>query len=521
MIARGFTSAGHLDLSGFAEVFGRPRTWRVIAQTIGQASAATVCVGLLGLPAAHLLYRRRFAGRGALRLLFTVPFVLPAVVVAVAFRSLIGPSGPLGALGIDRTMTAVVAALVFFNLGLFIRSVGTVWAGLDPRPAQAARTLGASSRRVWWTVTMPALAPAMAASGSLVFLFSATAFGTVLILGGARTGTIETEIWVQTTQLLNLRAAAVLSIVQLAVVAGVLIVAARARRRRELSAHLSVQAAPGRLPRLGRADAGPLVVTGIAALGIAGPLATLIVRSLRTPGGWGLDNYARLAVSGHTSGLPTSLLDATWTSVRVAACATLIALIIGSLLASALARRPRSATGRRAANLLDALAMAPLGVSGVTVGFGFLIALNRPPFDLRGSAVMVPLAQAVVAAPIVVRALLPVLRGIDPRQREAAAALGAGPARVAATIDLPVAGRALGLAAGLAFAVAMGEFGATAFLARPETATLPVAVFRLLDRPGLDNFGTALAGCVLLAAVTAAAVMLAERSRPPTAGADL
>ncbi|MDR1294581.1 MAG: iron ABC transporter permease [Bifidobacteriaceae bacterium] len=512
MIGRGFTDAGHIDITGFSDVFARPRTWRIIGQTLGQAGAATVIVGGLGLPAAHICYRRRFPGRGVVRLVFTVPFVLPAVVVGVAFRSLIGPSGPLGWLGIDGTMTAVIAALVFFNCGLFVRSVGTFWAGIDPRPGQAARALGASGARTWWTVTMPSLAPAIASTSCLVFLFSATAFGTVLILGGLRAGTIETEIWLQTTQMLDLRAASVLSVVQLAVVVLVLGAAGAARRRRERSAR--VRAPSGReMRRLVRADIVPGVVTALTALAITGPMAALAVRSLHTGSGWGFGNYARLAVAGGTSGMPTSMLAAAGTSIRVAAGATVISLVIGLMVAGVASRRARTAAGRRLVGMLDGIAMAPLGVSAVTVGFGFLIALDRPPLDLRGSALMVPLAQAVVATPVVVRSMLPVLRGIDPRQREAAALLGASPARVWCTIDLPIAARALGVAAGLAFAVAMGEFGATAFLARPATATLPVAIFRLLGRPGPANFGTALAGCVLLAAVTSAVMVLAERAR--------
>ena len=96
-----------------------------------------------------------------------------------------------------------MAALVFFNYSVVVRTVGGLWSRLDPRTAEAAKSLGASRARVWWTVTLPALAPAIAAAASLSFLFCATAFGTVLILGGQSWGTIETEIWYQTTQLLD------------------------------------------------------------------------------------------------------------------------------------------------------------------------------------------------------------------------------------------------------------------------------------------------------------------------------
>jgi thiamine transport system permease protein len=516
LVARGLVSDAALDLSGFGDVFARPRTWRIIGQTLAQAAAATALALAAAVPAAHVLYRRRFPGRGAVRVLLTLPFVLPAVVVGVAFRSLLAPSGPLGGLGLDGTMWAIVSALAFFNVGLAVRLVGTFWAVLDPRPAQAARALGASPARAFLTVVLPALTPAIASAAALIFLFCATAFGTVLILGGARFGTIETEIWVQTTQMLDLRAAAVLSVAQLAVVALVLGLGGAARARRERALRLRAQPARAAAqPPLGKGDAAAAAATGIVLLAIAAPIATLVVRSLKTAGGWGLANYARLGASGGLTGLPVSLADAAQRSVRVALHATGLALALGLCIALVLTRRPRGRAGRWALGALDGAFMLPLGVSAVTVGFGFLITLDRPPLDLRDSPLLVPIAQAVVAIPLVVRSLLPVLRAIDPRQREAAAVLGAAPARVFATVELPVLARSLGLAAGLAFAVALGEFGATSFLSRPESATLPVAIFRLLGRPGAQNFGAALAACVVLATMTSLAMAFAERFRVP------
>ncbi|MFZ2482424.1 MAG: iron ABC transporter permease, partial [Propioniciclava sp.] len=159
----------------------------------------------------------------------------------------------------------------------------------------------------------------------------------------------------------------------------------------------------------------------------------------------------------------------------------------------------------------------PLGVSAVTVGFGFLITLNRPPLDLRSSLILVPIAQAIVALPLVVRVLLPVLRAIDPRLRETAQVLGAGPWRVLADVDLALVTRGLGLAIGFAFATSLGEFGATSFLARPDQPTLPVMVFRLIGRPGLESQGMAMAAAVVLAVGCAAVMGIAETMRPKEA----
>ncbi len=163
--------------------------------------------------------------------------------------------------------------------------------------------------------------------------------------------------------------------------------------------------------------------------------------------------------------------------------------------------------------------MLPLGVSAVTVGFGFLIALDEPPLDLRDSPLLVPIAQALVALPLVVRTLAPVLGGVDDRQRQAAASLGASPLRAVLTVDLPVVWKPLLAAAGFAFAVSLGEFGATAFLARDENPTLPVVIYRLLGHPGELNYAMALAASVVLAATTALVVLAVERLRVPSVGA--
>ncbi|WP_265521723.1 ABC transporter permease [Oerskovia flava] len=517
LVARGFVADGALDLSGFAEVFSTPRTWRIIGLTLWQATLGTALSVLLGIPGAYVLYRCRFPGQRFWRAFVTVPFVLPTVVVGVAFRSLLVEGGPLGFLGLDESFAAIVLALVFFNYSVVVRTVGGLWERLDPRAEEAARALGATPWRAFRTVTLPALGPAVASAASLVFLFCATAFGVVLVLGGIRYGTIETEIWIQTTQFLDLRTAAVLSVVQLVVVAGALTVANRARTRRERALNLSSAERSARPLRPFGADALPLAVTVVVVGGlIALPIGNLLVRSLRTPAGWSLDNYRNLGTTGGRNALSVTVWEAAGNSLRTAAVATVLAIVVGGLVALVVSRRPRARAGRRAITLLDSVFMLPLGVSAVTVGFGFLITLDRPlgiDWDLRTSGLLVPIAQAVVAVPLVVRTVLPVLRAIDPRLREAAATLGASPGRVLATVDGPLAVRSLGLAVGFAFAVSLGEFGATSFLARPDTATLPVVIFRLIGRPGVENYGMALAASVVLAALTATVMLLAERLR--------
>jgi thiamine transport system permease protein len=192
--------------------------------------------------------------------------------------------------------------------------------------------------------------------------------------------------------------------------------------------------------------------------------------------------------------------------------------VVGGLAAIVLANGARTGVRRRIVAAFDSFLMLPLGVSAVTVGFGFLIALDEPPLDLRSSAVLIPIAHALVAMPLVIRVMLPSLRAVEPQLREAAAVLGASPARVWREIDLPIVARAGLVAAGLAFAVSMGEFGATIFIARPDYPTLPVVIFRLLGLPGALNFGAAMAASTILMALTATVVLVFDRFRIGTIG---
>ncbi len=507
MVGRGFVVDGSFDPGGVADVLGRPRTHRVLWFTVWSAGLATLVSVVLGLPAAYVLHRLSFPLRNVIRALLLVPFVLPTVVVGVAFRLLIADSGPLGFLNLDGTPVAIVAGLAFFNVAVVIRAVGAAWESLDPRPGEAAAALGATPAQVFRTVTFPALRPALVGAASIVFLFCATSFGVVLTLGGLRYSSVETEIYLLTTQLLDLRAAAALSILQLLAVTALLVIAARLRAVPDPTVERRV--ARPRRPR--RLDLPQLGVTGLVLVLVAAPVLTLVVGSLRVRDAWSLGNYRRLTTVGDGNALLVPVTDALVTSLRTAVDATWMSLLLGGLIAVVVSRRSLSSGERRLRSTLDGFFMLPLGVSAVTLGFGFLITLDRPPLSMRDSPLLVPIAQALVALPLVVRTLAPVLSGVDDRQRQAAASLGAGPLRAFVTVDLPAVRRPLLAAAGFAFAVSLGEFGATSFLARDEHPTLPVVIYQLIGRPGSENFGMALAASVVLAAATALVVLVVDR----------
>ena len=507
----GLAPGGSFDPAAFGEVLTDGGLLGIVWFTLWQAALSTALTLAIALPGAYVFARFEFPGKRLLRAAATIPFVLPTVVVGTAFLALVGPGGALG-IRLDGTVWAILAAHVFFNYAVVLRTVGGLWSHLDPSLEEAARSLGAGRWRTFVEVTLPLLRPAIAAAASIVFLFTFTSFGIVLILGGGRIATLEVEIYRQTSTLFDLPVAAVLAILQLIGVTAVLLAYSRYQERRAVEQSLRPAAETARRP----ATTGERVLVGgvlssmAAILGV--PLLVLVRRSLWTADGWGLDFYRALGEQGRTAAQFVDAGEAVANSLTFALGATSIALVVGLAAAAVVA------AGRgRSSRWFDALLMLPLGTSAVTIGFGFVVALDSP-VDLRASAWLIPLAHSLVAIPFVVRSVVPVMRSVRTRLREAAAVLGASPRRVWREIDLPIVARAAAVGAGFSAAVSLGEFGATAFVARPDTPTMPVAIFRYLGRPGEVNFGRAMAMSVLLMLVTAAAVALIERFRVPGMG---
>lgn len=526
-----FARAEGSPLASFINTLRSPRTLDVLWFTIWQATVSTLITLIIGLPGAFLFARFRFRAKQFLRALTSIPFVLPTLVVAAAFNALLGPRGwiNLGLMALfdlsqpplhfTNTIFAILIAHIFYNTTIVLRMVGDFWAHLDPNLADAARVLGAGRWEVMRKITLPLLSPAIAAAALLVFIFNFTSFGVILILGGPRFATLEVEIYYQTISLFDLPTAAALALLQLLCTWALTIIYTR------LSANLSrplekrdrkiTQRSP--TSRFEKIAVAVNVILLIALL--VTPLLGLTVRSFTRIGpaprgqpveqGFTLKNYLELGENPQGSIFFVTPAAAIRNSFVYAVGTVLLALAIGLPAAWALAREG----GAKVNQLLDPLLMLPLGTSAVTLGLGFIVALDSPPLNLRASPLLVPIAHTLVAFPFVVRSLTPALRSIQPRLHQAASILGASPTRVFISIDLPLIGRALLVAGVFAFTISMGEFGATALVARPEFPTIPVAIFRFLSRPGAINFGQAMALSTILMVVTASGMLLIERFR--------
>ncbi|MGW8884384.1 ABC transporter permease [Streptomyces sp. NPDC055749] len=208
------------------------------------------------------------------------------------------------------------------------------------------------------------------------------------------------------------------------------------------------------------------------------PLLVIVAASFTTnwsgafPSGPTTKHYAA-ATSGDS-------LQALTTSLVTALCASLLALTIGSWAAVAAA-----SLRKRGKRFLDALFMLPVAVPSVVVGLAVLVAFSQPPVLLNGTRWIVILAHTVLVTAFAYQSVSAAIVRLDPMYEQAAASLGARPAYVLWRIKLPLLLPSLTAAAGLCFALSMGELSATMMLYPPDWTPLPVQIFAATDRGSL------------------------------------
>ncbi|MEQ8677414.1 MAG: iron ABC transporter permease [Aggregatilineales bacterium] len=506
-----------LDLSGVETLIRESYYREVIWFTFYQAVLSTFFTVVLAVPAAYVFTRYQFRGKRVLMSLVTLPFVLPTVLVAVAFSALLGENGIVNdflisifrlndaPIQVEDSLAIILIVHVFYNFSIVFRIVAGYWANQSPKIEEAATVLGCSGIKLWLYVRLPILRPAILASAILTFIFTYTSFGVVLIFGGLRYETVEVVIYKEAYNYLNLSLAAVLSFVQIGIMLAMMYTYTRLQRNvvMDLQSVQRVARRPRSIPERLTVN---LTLIFMVIL-IFTPLLALVMRSLWN-GAVTFQNYAQIFAPQDNYSLSVTPLESTLTSVSFAIITTIVAVTLGLITCYMIV-----GIGYKISRWLDPFFMLPLATSAVTLGFGFIIALDEPPLNLRTSWVLIPIAHTLVAMPFVIRSILPLLRGIPSSVRESASVLGASPLQTLWMVDLPMISRGIVVGAIFAFTMSMGEFGASLFIARPETTTMPILIYRLLGRVGAANYGQALALSVLLMSICAISFVLIERTR--------
>jgi thiamine transport system permease protein len=350
----------------------------------------------------------------------------------------------------------------------------------------------------------------------LVFLFDFTSFGVILLLGGPGFATLEVEVFTQAMALFNLPLASILAFIQLICTLVLTLVYQYFSSKPVPLVPAAEKASSAPPTRVGqRVFVATIVI--ILLLLILTPLVSLVARSfirvdadrgerVGIPSGFTLDYYQALSSNPRQDYFYIPPVTAIWNSVKYGVITALLSLILGLMIVYGFKRN------KNHSGIFDTLLMIPLGTSAVTLGLGYIIFFNKPPFLWGASQWLIPMAHTLVALPFVVRGLIPAVGSIPVSYRQSAAILGASPWKVIRSIDLPIIRNALISSLVFSFTISLGEFGATSFLSRPDFPTIPIAIFRFLSQPGGLNYGQAMAMSTILMLVCAIGIVFIEKT---------
>jgi len=462
--------------------------WRVI-WSLAQAGITCALTLLLGLPLAWVLARFEFGARTLVLRLLMLPFVVPTLVAALGVLALWGPHGLLGGwfgINLQGTPWLLLYGNLFFNLCLVVRAGVDALGQVNARQVAAARSLGCTPWRAFWRVEWPAIAPWLASSLCLVFLYCFAGFGLALVLGGQRYATVEVEIYTLVAHELQLGQASVLALWTLALTAAVALGYAALEKR--LATATPTQPIARQRPSgwsQWLALAGALAVLFVFC---ALPILAVILRALYAFFTRGVDVF------------DAEVWLALWNTLRFSAVALVLATLLGVL----------HALAAQVSVLWRAAAFLPFVVSPVTVAFGLL--LLYPGWS--ASLPLLLAAYAVLAYPFVAKSLASAQDSLPAHLTQAARTLGAGPWHCFWRVTLPLLQPALRRGMAFAAATALGEFAVTLFLSRPEWVTLTTLIYQRLGRPGQTNLDAALVLACLLMLMALLAFLLIEWPAP-------
>jgi thiamine transport system permease protein len=495
-----------ISTSWYGSLFNA-RVGGIVWFTIWQALISTVLCVTLALPGAYVLHLRRCLGQSGIRALITVPFIMPSIVVAVSFTSLKNLPVLGDALFGHSPVLAIICAQVFMNYGLVVRAIGSVWAGLDPASENAAALDGAGRLRTFVSVTLPQLSSVITSSAVLVFLYCTTSFGLVLVLGGGLVQSIETEMYSQALQHLELGITTGLAIAQTLITLLVFWVFYRIGRP---MLNLTEGGHAPERKHLDRRDLPAIVLTAaVVCILILTPMISVISKAFMNGTEWSLSNFANLASFGARDVLSITLGRASLNSLRNLTLATAIAMLVG-VRVSHLLTRPT--TSHRTRQLFDTIFQLPVGISTVVLGLGYLVTFSDGIFPLRSSWLVFPLVQSLIAIPLVIRLVYPAMLAIDRDVLQGAETEGATVEQIWWFIQAPMIRGAIRTAVGYVALISLGEFGAASFLVNGSQGTLPTVLYQLVSRPGTQNYGMAMATSALLTAVSFLVVSVASKS---------
>lgn len=523
MLREAFLVDGHFTLRYFGLMLGNPVVARSLGNSFLLAGLTTLFTTLLTLPLAHVLTRFRFRGQSLLSGLLLIPMVMPPFVGAIGLKQLLARYGSVNLLLIDLGLVdpaqppdwlgaggfwGMVILQVLNLYPVMFLNVSAALANVDPSLREAAQNLGASSWRLFRTVTLPLIVPGWFAGAIIVFIWAFTDLGTPLIFGFSPVVPVQIFDSISELNTNPVGYALVVLVVVLTLALFLLSKHVLARRSYAMIARghtsgASTQATPRQTAWIWF-GAGLLVVAGLL------PHLAVILQSFSgrwffsvLPTEFTTGNFAELGAQG-------AIARSIRNSLLYASVSAGIDLVLGVAIAWLLTRRRIPF-----ASVLDALAMLPLALPGLVIAFGYVAAFDFKVAWLNpreNPTLLLIVSYAVRRLPYIVRSAYAGFQQTSITLEEASANLGASPFRTLRRITLPLVTANLIAGTLLTFSLAMLEVSDGLILAMKENFyPITKMIWLIMGRIDPNAAGVACALGVVGMAILAISLLAASR----------
>lgn len=452
---------GALNLKNYSRLFAEVRQRDLFLNSLLLATATSLLATAIGAPLGVLLARADLPAKRALRILLIIPLAVPPYVMGLAWIYMGSDSGIiaqatgrdfLSPLTYSLTGAVIVLSVSFYPLAMLAAEAAA--RRVDASLEEAA-LLVAAPRRVLWRVTLPLIAPSVAAAALIIFVLALSEFG---VPGLLRVPVFTTEVFTAFSALYDFGAATALAVplLALALMAGI-------TARFMIGERLLVgrRGARNRSPLSLNSRRAGLAVTIALALFVLLPIAALVLETGRAE---------RMVLALRSS------VEAITNSLTLAFAGATMAALIGLLLGYARARM------RRLAGTLDLAMIVAFAAPGTVIGVGLIGLWNRPGLmeEIYRSRLIILIAYLARLIPVAALILAAGARQVPASFEEAAEVAGAKWTRVFARITVPQMRAGIIAAWVVSFILAFGELGATVLVAPPGQATLPGHIYTLI-----------------------------------------
>ncbi len=499
---------GSFSLEGIIGIIGSSYYRKILIFTFFQAVVSTVFSVLIGLPGAWVMSHYSFPGKKLIRAVITIPFILPSILVVLGFVLFFGKNGVLnnflntlgiGDIKILYSFKAIIIAHIFYNFPIAIRIISSLWAKIPQSQMMAAQSLGAGKIRVFRTVTLHQILPAVLTSSMIIFIYCFMSFAIILVLGGGpELTTVEVEVYRLAKVSLDLNRGSSLALIQSTLTLLFMFIYSSLEKYKSYEEKLLTSAnKPKYTLKFDLKSLFIILYFILILLLIVAPPFSVVMESFKESRSFAAEKQFSLywykQIFNPTSNGTYSKIafNSLKNSLFYAFATVLMTIPISTLVSWVITRKKL-----RFPAVTELFFLLPLGISSVILGLSYMRLSNMLPSTFKGSAMLVILVHTSISLPLVFKPVLSIFRKIKISLREAALNLGASSFRTFLDIELPLIKSGLLTGATFAFAVSIGEMNATLMLSQPGTTTLPIAIYRLIG--SYKFFGACALGTILM-----------------------